>query len=401
MKMPKEVAARALTFYNRHYKEWLLGQFSPLAVGLVPPTVRDVLVDEGFGVQQWLKAWSEFKSKHPQIRIDHVNKRIGHLGIYAVPHTLWIDSVDVAVQIAGWHKEWSRALHLLDTMTTSLESMTGSKTREILAAKATAWQGWDDITAQQFIDVVTWLCQHDTRARYIRELPVYGVDTKWIERHRGLVQALTGPLIFKEKPLLLEIRSLDQEVNFGGSKHLAIPLDDAVPYPDSQSMCGGSSSLVNLVELLALGYLLLIVENHMTFLALPRLSRVVAIYGAGDRAVSVARALEKAGITASGTDDKIMYWGDADSHGYEALDEVRGFLPSVESVFMDLETVRKYRDLAVEEPLSSRFLPTHLRDDEIAALDYLRENSVSGCLRIEQERLPFHHVLEALRGKIP
>jgi hypothetical protein len=93
----------------------------------------------------------------------------------------------------------------------------------------------------------------------------------------------------------------------------------------------------------------------------------------------------------------IHYWGDIDTHGFAILDQLRACLPHAESFLMDRETLMAHRQQWVREPQPLSRDLVHLRTEEQALYDDLRDNRISPAIRLEQERIGFGWVKAALR----
>lgn len=368
MKTPEDVRTRAQTTYRRNIGSWLAGEFSPLVVALGPPTIRDAEADNGDAAERWLGQWARWPDPGS---IEYTTKRLGYLGRHDLPARITLQSPEEVARAAGKLKEWRKIKARLDGLAAAL----GEDVRAPLLGQLQRWRDWDEATAQRFVAVVNWLNTHDPHEYYAREIPVIGVDTKWLGAHRSVVQAVTGELSFRTAPAMVELRSLDAEVLIRGARRISLEVSDAVAADPTFTH-------------------VLIVENHTTFLALPELPGTLAVWGAGYRADELVAALEWL------AQKTVFYWGDLDSHGFRILERVRGRLPHVHSVLMDSDTARMHLDLAVEEPTATSFTPQRLTADEETALQLLRERSGTGCLRIEQERIVFDHVVAALQASV-
>lgn len=363
MRSVKEVEKRAATFYRNNYTEWLAGNFMPLPISLHPPKAREVESDGGATFRSWKQSW-----ENHWITVEHVDKRLGLFGIYSVPSRVVIDSPSTAARLAGLTRDWERTVSLLDRLTAGLAE---DSSRAILAHKASVWAGWSDITADQFIAVVQWLRGHDTSDYYQRELPIMGVDTKWLETHAGLVSAIAGRPNFKPRPIMVEIKSLDPALPIAGDlRHLSADVEDLSGVP--------------------LGFdKVVIVENYTTFIALPELPRTLAVYGGG---FSVTERIDFIG-----GGYPTWYWSDLDSAGFAMLASVRAHLPQVHSILMDTDTVLSHLPFAVEESQSTTVNIHMLTADERATYELLCERANGSCLRIEQERIGFAWAVDKLR----
>lgn len=367
MRTIKDVEKRAATFYRNNSTDWLAGSFSSLAINLQPPTARDVEKDGGEKFRRWKREWASHWAP-----VEYADKRLGLYGVYSVPTRLVIDSPEMAARLAGTTRQWERLVSVLERLAIDLgEEIPSTTVRDILARKATAWETWSDVTVDQFVAVTRWLSTHDASAYYQRELPIMGVDTKWLENHGGLVRALLGELAFKPKPVMVELRSLDPEVSaIGGLDHASAEASELLGVPAGFAR-------------------VLIVENYTTFIALPKLPETLAVYGGG---FSVT---ERIGFI--GTNVPVWYWSDLDTAGFAMLTRVRSHLPQVRSVLMDLDTTLRHLPFAVEETQATAFSEGLLSAEEQETLALLREHSEGSCLRIEQERIGFAWATQKLQ----
>ena len=364
MKTPDQVRQRAAIFYSRNHRSWLAGNFKMLTINLDPPTGRSAERDNGAAVRAWVAQWDS-----SSITAEWEDKKLSYLGTYSLPRRVVLTEADTAARVAGKLDHWQRLQAVLGRFCMEL----GENVRPELIRHLSSWEDWGDATVELFIGVVRWVHEHEVSDFYIRELPIFGVDSKWFEAHRAVVEAVVGPLHFKPKPQLVEVRSLDPALDIGGMRYLACPVAKLGETP---------------------GERVLIVENHQSFLALPDLPATVAIFGGGLNAARIVQQIPTLG------EKDVFYWGDLDSYGFYILELVRRYVPHARSILMDLDTVRDHVDLAVEEPQPSRFDPELLSYGERLALDYLRGRSAGGCLRIEQERILFDYAQQQLRHAV-
>jgi hypothetical protein len=219
----------------------------------------------------------------------------------------------------------------------------------------------------QLRGMVAWLEAHPGSGLYPRQLPVRGVDSKWLDRHRvlvaGLVGALTGlpDLGLAKPPPLVRGRLLD------GALAKGAPLDFSAP-PVEWDRLGLEPRAV------------LIVENLQSLLALPgdEGSGLAAFHGGG-------YAVDLLGGIGWLKEAPVLYWGDLDVDGLAILNRLRHHLPHVASVMMDLATLEEFADLSVGQPPRPAASLDRLTPAEQAAY---RELQASGR-RLEQERIPW------------
>jgi hypothetical protein len=134
------------------------------------------------------------------------------------------------------------------------------------------------------------------------------------------------------------------------------------------------------------------VENEMTFLTLPQIPRTIAILGSGD-AVSHLRLISWL------KQMRLLYWGDMDTHGFEALSFLRSHHQHAESIMMDVEAYTQFRQFAVQASAYASRAELHLSEVERALFNTLGDE---GRL-LEQERITLTYAkarLETVLGSI-
>jgi hypothetical protein len=240
----------------------------------------------------------------------------------------------------------------------------------------------------ELLRVVQWFRAHRRCGLYLRQLPVEGVDTKFFERHRAVLDKLLLEVqsdavdatatrfevrhgLAWEEPLV-RFRFLDPALQAARAFRVA---DLAVPAPTFRAL---PFSGVNAI----------VTENLRNFLALPPLPHAVAIFGSGD-AASVLAGADWLGRT------RILYWGDMDARGFAILARLRAAYPATESVLMDAATLEAHRVWASPAAIS----PTKIEGllpAEAAAVERLGAEG----LWLEQERIPFKAVSEAFTALV-
>jgi hypothetical protein len=212
----------------------------------------------------------------------------------------------------------------------------------------------------------------------LRLLPINGVDTKFIERHSGILSQLLDVVLPPER--------IDRDQPLFSRRY-------RLPEPPSLVECfwndptfiqrfmGGTGLSVPINDFLAheLPFKrVIIVENRASVQQL--LSRplpdTLVIFGSGWR-VNILRA---------GTwlqERTVYYWGDLDTHGLAILSSVRGFLPHVIPLMMDEATFEAHSAAWVQAADYTGATPLNLTPDEVRLFERLK----AGRLRLEQERV--------------
>ena len=91
-----------------------------------------------------------------------------------------------------------------------------------------------------------------------------------------------------------------------------------------------------------------------------------------------------------------MYWGDIDTHGFAILSRLRARFPRVASILMDRETLLAHPGQYVSEPTPTSEHQPNLTEPERTLYQDLVEDRYGESVRLEQERVRFSLVRQAL-----
>lgn len=390
----REARARAARIVEKSKRAWAAAIVAdtpdaPDAAGLDsvlvdlplhPPTERAALADQS-GAIEWVQQWRRVAASDA-VRVTWGVRRWPSIGAQEVPERLALAGADTIAEFAGAsvQRDWATLTGRVALMRQRLVSGRPDDVRTAVAAvvrtHATTLAGYDDAEMHELLDVVEWLLANPSSGRRVRELPIRGIHTKWLERHRkvteDLYRAVTGRegLGLAESQSLIRVRFVNPGIRPSGLTDLAMPL-------------------AQLAALDIAPTTVFVFENLETVLAMPDLPGAVVVHGGG---YAVGRLSSVPWIREA----RIVYWGDLDSDGFRILHDLRVGCPDVTSVLMDPATVERYRDLAVPDPRSAPGAFDLLTDDEQAARLLLRD---LGGLRIEQERIPWHDALRTLRAR--
>ncbi len=359
--------------------EWLIDR------PLHPPSERAALADTT-GTASWIAAWREAdpgSDADAHGRADgHVvwaSRRWASLGTQTVPDRLRLGTPGAVARFAGRSRHWKRAVACASALLGLLRAAADKDAPNRDAARDAVRRvlgmvvDLDPADTERLVGVLGWVLEHETAGLFVRQVPVRGVDTKWLERHRRIVDPLyaaaTGRagLDLAQRPVQLRVRFLDPALAPSGLRDVTAPVAE-------------------LAGLAVAPRVVVVVENLESLLALPDRAGVVAVHGQG----YAARHLHRTGWVAAAD---IVYWGDIDTDGLNILSAVRSHLPQARSILMDRTTLTEHLDLAVPEPRPRRAVPEHLTDIEADAFAALAE---LGDVRLEQERIPWGTAVAAL-----
>lgn len=364
---PADLRARARKLYERGARMWAAEQQTAIVldVPLHPPTEREALADLE-RVRAWVDSWRGV-SEDSGIELAWAVRNWSRVGSQEVPERAVLRGPDAIARVAGEAEPWRLLVERLDV----LRSLAGQDADGVLRSHASAIADLEGADFDRLIDVLTWLRENPASDRLIRELPIRGIHTKWIESRRGLVEALhrartrASGLGLREPSPLVRVRVLDTLLSFRGLTDVSAPVDDlaASPIRPDRSF---------------------VFENLATVLAMPDVSGAVAVHGGGHRVDLVARLPWAQTVT---------YWGDLDSHGFAILNHLRARGVEATSVLMDSEALFDHRDLWGFDPDPNVGVLELLTPGERATLQSL---SAEGNIRLEQERIPWSYALARL-----
>jgi len=246
--------------------------------------------------------------------------------------------------------------------------------------------GWDRVLA-----VLAWFRAHPRPGIYLRQLDVPGVDTKFVEKRRGLLTqlldlvltptavdpAFTGASGFegryglRPRPALVRFRILDPALRLGGLSDLTVPVTE-------------------LASLDLAAERVFVTENEVNGLAFPEVPGAIVVFGLGyglDRLAALPWLRRR----------QVSYWGDLDTHGFAMLSMLRQACPGAVSLLMDRETLLAHRTLWVREPEPHRGELPGLTDSERSLYEDLRDDRLGEAVRLEQERIGYGWLLAAVR----
>lgn len=365
----KDARSRAARRVTRDLRHWAVtgGDDAVFELPLNPPTERAALADQT-AAMAWARSWDAVDGvewgirRWPSLGTQRVPTRLVRRGAASicafVGRAELRDWQTLSARIAAMVAEFGSAAAVTATLRTV--------GRTILDL--------DEVDFARLCSVIAWLSEHPQSGYRIRQLPVRGVDTKWVGRHRGLVSTLHTAISGRESlgllapPELIRLRFLDPLSRPAGLIDVSAPPSE-------------------LTALTINPRVVVVVENLETLLALPELDGAVAVYGGG---FGAGRRLAALSWVAGA---RLLYWGDLDSHGFAILDQLRSRWPQAESLLMDVSTLGEHRDLWVNDPKPTSAALTRLTSGESAALELLRAQNHA---RLEQERIPWAYVQREL-----
>lgn len=239
---------------------------------------------------------------------------------------------------------------------------------------------WEDLlkVCQYFLQ------SHTANSYYIRELPI-AIHTKFIEQHKGIIDELLRYTLLPEK--INEQYSGNSEHTF--EKRYGLLYDESlIRYrlldAEAESISDFSVRYSDFTRIPVACGTVLITENKMNFLTLPKMKNTLAIWGKGFKVNLFENAHWMKG-------KRIIYWGDIDTHGFWILAQLRRHFPQAESFLMDRHTFDSFYDGQKGKPINNVDV-SNLTKEESLLFEYL----LQGNRRLEQEKITQHYLNSAL-----
>ena len=349
------------------------------------PTAAELL-DDFDKVILWAERFrrdSSTAAGRPRVRVEYRVMNHKTFGVNQLPARIHLDSFDELAKLLGTVDD-VRTLDLLLDQTAqdapALVPWVASNPRAAIAHHVI----WADLLA-----TVGWISEHNTSELYLRHIDVAGVDTKFVERHHKILRQLLDATMPADR---VDTNHSDLVRRFGFRAkpdytrfRLLAPLD-TVP--------SGITEFRLRTDELARSPIpvgtVFVVENEISYLAFPAVPDAIVVFGEGFH----LSALE---LLPWLHEREIVYWGDIDTHGFAILNRLRARFPAAVSILMDRETLLAHPGQYVTEPVPTSEHQPNLTEPERLLFQDLVEDHYGESVRLEQERVRFSLVRDALQ----
>ena len=243
---------------------------------------------------------------------------------------------------------------------------------------------WRHLSVDQIVTATRIALQLEpgcAQGRPLRALAVAGNDSKFFERHDGVLKALLDERFEGEASRQGLTAFLDASPE-GEHWVLVAPLADGLLPFRRQRV-----TTTELQSCAVPGRRILLVENERCLHQLPTpVPDTIAVLGSG---------LNLSWLSAPWLQERnVAYWGDLDTWGLAMLARARLHVPILHALLMDRHTFDTHEHLAVPEPVHApQPLANAVAPAEQALDQYLRAQQRG---RLEQEFLPAHVVAQAI-----
>lgn len=342
-------------------------------------------------VRRWI---AELKAQ-PLYRLEMRAFKHRQFGDNLLPHDIWLDHMADALTLLGKQRDAARFQALIALTRQQQPLLLHWLAKRPLRALELAEQ-W-----QRLLSITVWMQAHPRPGIYLRQIDLVGVDSKFIESNRAVLSELLD-LTVPPHTIDTSANGLSQfALRYGYTDkppRLRFRLLDAtqalLPISAQQDITLDADSFAQLGAVLTGIARVFITENEINFLAFPMMKDSLVIFGAGYGFDALSKAHWLAHC-------RLFYWGDIDTHGFAILDQLRGHFPQAESFLMDNATFLAHEAHWGKEPQATSRDLSRLTPDESALYDALRDHRLGENLRLEQERIRFQWLANALNDLSP
>jgi hypothetical protein len=386
LKFPEDVQRWLMRRYQNQHRLWLTteqrGDRWTMEIALGTPT-EQVALTQWEGVRAWQAAWQSWSGVGELIWCE---RRWRSLGTQRVPEKLILSDPKDVAQWVGESARWSRASVRYAAMIERWPVLAGA-----LPKHFNMLADYSDTDFERLIEMLSWIVANPHSHLYPRQLPIAGINSKWLESHKGPVSDLVATIHGDPS----DVRDFFQRC---GLKAQPEPIRLRILDPALRSGVGGLGDITAPWEQVAALNIPLarafIVENLQTGLAFDDLPGAIVIMRLGYGVDVLGRLPWLASALC-------VYWGDLDTHGFAILNRARVHLPELQSVLMDEETLLSHQALWVEEkeqhPTDTLPLLTASEQDLYQSL---KQNKWGQNVRLEQERVHWDIAWRALQRSI-
>jgi hypothetical protein len=378
--------------------EWAIGRGSwPYRIRLGPPSISEPGLDL-LAVQNWAGRWARESDRIPG-SVEWISRRAPGMGTYRWPNRLIIACPQKALDaVPAVKASYERTVTRLQQAAAN-PNVAWNTPEQAGLATARAIAALDEAGWSAALRVVDYLSENPVAKMMIRQLPIPGVNTKWVEQHANLIVALMRP---PDAPRISG-DALAQLQHHIGLKARESTVNVALRCPRLRAAAGGLQRFAASITVLNASDLrpraLLIAENsELGHTLTVDIDGLAVIFGLGKAATILA------GLNWLSTADRVIYWGDIDRAGLQCLAALRRTGVNADSILMDLDTLQRYPQLShsttSQDPHHT--IPDGLIRGETALYEHLNHfhRDTGEDLQLEQERIPIAHAEAAVANLI-
>lgn len=395
MKFPKDILVALDKKYwqnKKQFKIFLKGEMEfPLQIALKMPTTSSQIRNNIGLIQEFVQAWQCFESEFPLCKIQYQSKNFQQFGMLNLPQYLIFENRNVLISIFSQEQQLQlqNLQQRINQIINLLNQHFNVNIKQLLDFLIDNLESFHEFSADEMAQLLQVLPQLKCgmgEGLYLRNLPIVGVDSKFIEQHFKVIEIILNHLYHNE---ILECGGLIAWLNCQEkpSDWLLIK-----PLCKNSQLKLANLPLFRLNSQILLHYELpadyiLVIENEQSCLSLPYLQNTIAVAGGGKNIVWLKAEWLK--------HKKVYYWGDIDSDGLFILSLARKYCPHVVALMMDKNTILRHQHFMVNDTGMINEIPSFLNYDEKMLFISLKNGEFMNN-RLEQERLNVEFVHQQL-----
>lgn len=184
LRFPEDVRKLFARSYRSHHREWLAGAGTwPLVTPVGCPTEAEAQMDRDV-VRDWVLAWRELRDPGTLVWRE---RRWPALGLQSLPEKLVLDDARSVAAWAGEEERWNRARLRYERTASRWPGLAARPPRyfDVLA-------DYSDPDLVRLETLLAWIQDNPRSNLYPRQIPLAGMDTKWLEARTSLVSRPRG-----------------------------------------------------------------------------------------------------------------------------------------------------------------------------------------------------------------
>ncbi|MGB4408142.1 MAG: Wadjet anti-phage system protein JetD domain-containing protein [Sphaerochaeta sp.] len=386
MTSPQEVYKKLLTEWERGFFYKNHACCFPYEHKLSPISSKQMTEEFG-SVDAWIRRFTGHAKLSVFLRYKEVNHRL--LGRHSIPVSLLFETPEELATLLGKRSEWDTFISLTELLHKRDERLYSWAMRYPIRLLEVA------LDLDKLLLLWQWIVAHPRPGIYLRQIDLPGIDTKFTEKHMGLLSqwldlTLEASMVddrfrgitqferrygFLHKPELVRFRLLDPDLLFRGCDDISLP---------AKQFCElfqpGESLPIERV---------FVIENDICALTLPLAKKSLVIFGRGYYFDHLTQCAWLHRVP-------VWYWGDIDTHGFAILDQFRSLFPHTRSFLMDRYTLMEHKVSWGLEPKPFTGVLHHLEAQEADLYQELVSGRIQENLRLEQELVRYGRVESAI-----
>lgn len=395
MKSSKEIKRDLLKNWDKYkfHTAWMNDELSfPYQIKISRPANK-VLLHQFPIVQEWQSDLSAVFNQDEAICIIYQEINYSSMGRQSMPIAIEFSQMESLSKYLGKWGNWqkfSQRYHFISMHYPALTEWLKKSPAQLVKYE----QEWNRLLA-----VCQFFINNPKPDCYLRELSIASVDTKFMERHKGIIKSLLDILL----PDSAINREFEKLSNHGFEKRYGLQYEQArirfrlLDENIAADFLGLNDMEVSIDQFAQLNFPdlfcdhIYITENKINGLAFPQIKNALVIFGLG-YGIQILKQVSWL------KQCQISYWGDIDTHGFAILSQARAYFPQVNSFLMDQETLFFCKEHWGKEDKKihpAEKLP-NLSEAEQKIYHALKNNTWQETLRLEQEKIPYDYWIERL-----